>query len=348
MHFPGKIRYKGLASFYPTDRGPASPATDWTQAEHGFAGRNLPVRTGPPSPVSCTRTYAGQVQDSTGRIQDEYTPRSCHPRHDVLGHRPLPLQGRSVSPLPSCAFFRLQDRPLSPCLAALLLRGRVLSVHFALPILSHRPCLFCQNMLSAKCSAWTRAECAQKYQRIRTDFPLRAPLSEPEGSIGRRVQRRVSRGMSGPVQCPVHDSAHFCTAHRNSVQTSGAADGHGLPVSLCLPPSPAPSALPFQKPCTTGSFCRTPGRSFCPLISCKRQYAGRTDRRVHLPQKPRNESFPGCRKSLPVQDPSKREADVQPQDMLNQNDFHAFSSFYPETEGLCFLTEAQRFTNQAP
>ncbi len=62
----------------------------------------------------------------------------------------------------------------------------------------------------------------------------------------------------------------------------------------------------------------------------------------------RNKSFPDCRKSLPVQDPSKREAGVQPQDMLNQNDFHAFSSFYPETEGLCFLTEAQRFTNQAP
>ena len=188
----------------------------------------------------------------------------------------------------------------------------------------------------------------QSVRKSIREFGQTAPLSEPEGSIGRRVQRRVSRGMSGPVQCPVHDSAHFCTAHRNSVQTSGAADGHGLPVSLCLPPSPAPSALPFQKPCTTGSFCRTPGRSFCPLISCKRQYAGRTDKRVHLPQKPRNESFPGCRKSLPVQDPSKREADVQPQDMLNQNDFHAFSSFYPETEGLCFLTEAQRFTNQAP
>lgn len=62
----------------------------------------------------------------------------------------------------------------------------------------------------------------------------------------------------------------------------------------------------------------------------------------------RNKSFPEYRKSLPVQDPSIREADVQPQDMLNQNNFHAYSSSSPETEGLCFLTEAQRFTNQAP
>lgn len=73
MHFPGKIRYKGLASFYPTDRGPASPATDRTQAEHGFAGRNLPVRTGPPSPVSCTRTHAGQVQGGS-RTSTRHVP----------------------------------------------------------------------------------------------------------------------------------------------------------------------------------------------------------------------------------------------------------------------------------